>query len=242
VTARAWLTGLVLSALTSAAAGGVAVAEFPSEAVVSAGFAPALHDEISRRLDKTSAVRGLVAVLRDHRAPVLRRPLDSGLSWGASPLYCPHYWPTLYPGANLDQLCGSDYYQSEQLYQRNSENPFVIAREQFMALADSSDERADRLPWAAAYAALHRSGAEWATDTTLALLKRPQYLRAEVIADLAAPIVERLLPESLTSVEAGEGQIPVDVRVFSSDTYGSARSSSNSEPSGCSSSRPWLPT
>jgi hypothetical protein len=226
VTARAWrwLTAIVVGALTWTAAGGVAVAELPAEAVVSAGFAPALHDEISSRLDKTAIETGLAALLRERRAPTLRRPLDSGLSWGASALYCPHYWPTLYPGANLDQLCGSDYYQSQQLYQRNSENPFVIAREQFMALADSSDERMDRLPWGAAYAALHRSGAEWATDTTLALLKRPQYLRAEVFADLAAPIVERFLPQSLTSVEAGEGQVPVDVRVFSNVSYDSVAS------------------
>lgn len=203
---------------------GCARAEVPGEAVVGEGLRTELAACISERLGESGGVTGLAALLGEHRAPRLERPLDSGLGWGASSLYCPHYWPTLYPGANLDQLCGRDFYESPALYQRGSENPFVIAREQFNALVDSADERRDRLPWGAAYASLHRGGDEWVTDTVLSLLKRPQYLRAEVVADVAAPLVTRLLPESLTRVEAGEGQVPVDVRVFSNTSYDSVAS------------------
>jgi hypothetical protein len=201
-----------------------AQADMPREAVVGEGFLADVSDCIGDRLEKWPRREGLEALLAEHRAVQLERPLDSGLSWGASPLYCPHYWPTLYPGANLDELCGRDFYESPALYQRGTQNPFVIAREQFQQLWEDAEERRERLPWGAAFAALHRDGDEWATDTILAMLKRPQYLRTEVVADIAAPIVARLLPESLTQVAAGEGQVPVDVRVFSNVSYDSAAS------------------
>lgn len=154
----------------------------------------------------------------------LERPLDGGLKWEASTLYCPHYLPDLYPGKNLDELCRQDFFTSPDLFQRGDQNPYLLAKDQFDALVDSADERRDCLPWAAAYALLHRDTLEWGADTVRSLLGRPQYLRSQVIAEAVTPwITKRLTPE-LTTVQPQEGQVAVDVRVFSNISYDSTAS------------------
>lgn len=191
-------------------------------------LSPSLLRELSEQAEKAPGRQLVDSGLPRWPTDAVRfsrhHPIDAAYDYGTSALYCPGYLPGLYPGKNLDELCGEQMFDSPWLVQRRRYNPFVIAREQLDLLVGDARQRRERLAWGALYAYIHRGCDEWAADTALAMLNTESTLRQEVLVDLGAPWVGAHLPGALTTISPPEGQVAVDVRVQSNVSYDSVAS------------------
>lgn len=194
------------------------------EAVVSACLEEALAQELAARLGHWPSAEQTAPGPPDVSGLAAERPIDLGMNWGVDRLICPSYWPPLYPEKTLDELCRADYFSSPWLGAQPGENRLAVARDELARLHQSARERRRRLPWAVAYAYLHRDTRDWAPDTMWALLGERKYLTAEVLTDVLVPVVLRVLPDSLTQVESAPGLVPIDVRVFTNASFDSPAS------------------
>ncbi len=150
-----------------------------------------------------------------------RYPIDLGWQWHVSLEFSPGFVPEFDPGRNYDELCYDDYVNSPWLRQRGWANPYRIAAEEVQRMNEDDDFALRRVVLAAAYWWTHREYEDAERETLEAALSRQQYLSRELLAELVAPKVLELLPDSLTEVTSGEGLVPIDLRVASNTSYDS---------------------
>ncbi len=151
-----------------------------------------------------------------------RYPIDIGRQWRMAPEFSPSFLPEFDPGRNWDEWSYDDYVNSSWLQQRGWANPYRIAAQEVQQMNEDDDLALKRVALATAYWWTRRQYEDAELETLEAVLGRPQYLCRDLLADLVAPRLLALLPDSLTEVTSGEGMVPIDLRVASNTSFDSA--------------------
>lgn len=161
----------------------------------------------------TSIPPGRPAAEQASQLPRYEYPIDLVAQYRVLPDFSSDYLPEQFPGLNAGQMSGEDLLERWEEHQGSTRNPFAIAREEGLRLDEDDSEVARRLACVAAYLWAHRGDDTVYEGAADALMSSTRYTVRDVAVTVALPRVLGLIPETLTQVAPGEGEVSVDLRV-----------------------------